>query len=298
MTCSWQYIFNVCVMTMLITGCTPLEFTGSEPYQTTKLNIARPKIALVLSGGGSRGIAHIGVLKALEEMNIKPDLIIGSSVGAFVGALYAHNGFLDDVTMLVQKKFFEFVNYSAYAWPFSLTNFDKMELFLKDIFKETSFENLKIPLIVMATNLEFGHSTEFSSGPLIDPILASMSVPGFFEPIKIHGQYFVDGGVSNNLAVDVAQNFNPNIIIASNINPSLSTCAPNHMFGLMARSLQIALKTQASRNCKNADYCINLDTKNIGLFDDTHNEYLFQMGYDKAYQVLKPLRQNPIQDSD
>ena len=156
---------------------------------------------MVLSGGGSRGLVHAGILKALVEAEIAPDCIAGNSSGALVGALYAAGYDLEDTL-----HFFDDTN------PFKFSRFalrkagfldsDKILDDLKRWFPEDSFEALDRRLFVVATDLTAGQLVTFSSGPLIGALLASSSVPFVFTPTRHDGRLFVDGGVLNNFPIE------------------------------------------------------------------------------------------------
>lgn len=283
------YYTCIIITALLVTACSPLQFSGSDfPYTPPHASsIKHPSTVLVLSGGGARGIAHIGVLKALHELDIQPDLIIGSSAGAIVGAIYAQNANLDDLTNLKSKHFNDFVLYSSATLPYSLSKASKLEAFLSQQLDHKNFSQLKIPLIVITTNLEFGNVTTFSSGDLIAPILASASIPGFFPPVEIENQLFVDGGVSNNLAVDIAKQYNPDRIIASNITTKLENEAPpTNILGLVLRSLKISLNAHMNQSCSLADDCINIKTEDRSMFDTKHSDELYDLGYHTAKAIL------------
>jgi NTE family protein len=155
---------------------------------------------LVLSGGGARGIAHIGVLKALEEMDIRFDRISGTSAGSIVGALYACGHTPDQIFELVKNlSIFRSVR-PAFAWTGLLTMDGLKELLMKRI-PANSFEELQIPLTVAATNIRMGKIKYFSEGELIPAIVSSCSIPAIFNPVSFGGHLYVDGGLVDNLPV-------------------------------------------------------------------------------------------------
>lgn len=155
-------------------------------------------IGLVLSGGGARGIAHIGVLKALNELNIHPNVISGTSAGAIIGVLYAMG--------LSSKEMIDFVGHSS-LWKFfrfewsagGISNLNYLKERLIDVGIPPNFEDLQMKLFVTATNLTKGKTEIFHEGPLLDTILASCSIPLVFKPVIINGDRYADGGILNNL---------------------------------------------------------------------------------------------------
>jgi NTE family protein len=156
------------------------------------------QIGLVLSGGGARGIAHIGVLKALNEFNIHPTVISGTSAGSIIGVLYAMG--------LSSKEMIDFVGYSS-LWKFfrfewsagGLSNLNYLRERLIQIGIPPNFEDLQKKLYVTTTNLTKGKTEIFHEGPLLDTILASCSIPLVFKPVIINGDRYADGGILNNL---------------------------------------------------------------------------------------------------
>lgn len=155
-------------------------------------------IGLVLSGGGARGIAHIGVLKALNELNIHPTIISGTSAGSIIGVLYAMG--------LSSKEMLDFVGHSS-LWKFfrfewsagGLSNLNYLKERLIQIGIPPNFEDLHKELYVTTTNLTKGKTEVFHKGPLLDTILASCSIPLVFKPVMINGDRYADGGILNNL---------------------------------------------------------------------------------------------------
>ena len=161
--------------------------------------------SLVLSGGSALGFAHVGVIKYLEEIKTTPKEIIGTSMGALIGAAYAMGKNYNDIIEIISKlnylKLFK-VNFLPIN---SLIKINKIKSLLEEIFLNITFEDLNIPLKIIATNIETGEATVFdknSKVPLIDAICASFSVPALFEKYEINGKYYWDGFLSSNLPVE------------------------------------------------------------------------------------------------
>jgi len=215
----------------------------------------RPKIGLVLSGGGARGAAHVGVIKVLEELNVPVDYVVGTSLGAVVGALYANGrtprelneildtlewnrGFVDaldrsklpfrrkDEEDKFQTNFELGVQGLSVTFPPGLIQGHGLYLLLQELMGgaalESDFDKFAIPYRAIATNLETTNTVVLDSGDLVKSLQASMSIPAIFAPVKIDGELLVDGGVSNNLAVDAAREMGADIILAVDISTPLS----------------------------------------------------------------------------
>jgi len=194
---------------------------------------------LVLSGGGARGIAHIGVLKALDEMEIEFHHVSGTSAGAIVGALYAYGYKPDRIFELVKNlSLFNSVR-PAFAWTGLLTMDGLKELLLKNI-PENNFANLSIPLTVAATDIRMGKIHYFSEGELIPAIVSSCSIPAVFNPVSINGNLYVDGGLLDNLPVKPIRNA-CDFIVGSHCNHISPDFDVKNIKLVVERSLLIAI---------------------------------------------------------
>jgi len=240
-----------------------------QPPASTGASI-RPKIGLVLSGGGARGAAHVGVLKVLEELRIPIDVIAGTSIGAVVGASYASGTPLADLEAVVTKTDWnDIFNDSSPREDRSFLRKEedqvrllKLEMGVKDyalrlpagaitgqkldgLFSKLTrfapgaidFNKLPIPYRAIGTDAESGRMYVFSSGRLADAMRASMSVPGAVAPFEIDRRIFLDGGLTRNLPVDIARQLGADIIIAVNIGSGL--LKRNELQSVLGVSLQM-----------------------------------------------------------
>ena len=181
---------------------------------------SRKTVGLVLGSGASRGWAHIGIIEALEEAGIPIDFIAGSSVGAYIGALYS-SGSLDSLKeFLVRMDGKKIFSYFDVVFPRSgLLNGSKrvQELFSMHTDKKT-FEELDIPLVMVATDLERGKKVVLKSGDIIEALRATMSYPGLFAPVRVKGRWLVDGGIVDPVPVGMARAMGAEIVIAVDLN--------------------------------------------------------------------------------
>jgi NTE family protein len=162
-------------------------------------------VGLVLSGGGVKGMAHIGIIKALNERDIYPDTISGVSAGAIVGALYANGTSpLNMLAFFKETPLFKY-NFFTINKP-GLFDTEKYYLFFSKYFEKDAFEALEKELFVTATNLQAGIPKVFSSGELIRPLLASAALPPVFNPVTINGHLYADGGIMNNFPLEPLTN--------------------------------------------------------------------------------------------
>jgi len=163
------------------------------------------RIGLVLSGGAFKGLAHVGVLKVLEENNIRVDAIAGCSMGAIIGAFYAAGRTPKEIEEFVVKQNFRSVlNFSLKSFSkLGIQDLSKMRRLIEGFTGVRRFNELRIPLYINATNITKEKEVVFSKGELFRAIRASISIPGIFAPLRIGGDYYVDGGVLNNIPVSI-----------------------------------------------------------------------------------------------
>src|SRR6187401_3388039 len=175
------------------------------------------KIGIALSGGGARGFAHLGVLKALEEMGITISEISGTSAGAIAGAFYCYGYKPDQILEIVTSTGFLKSVRPAWSW-IGLLSMDGFKAVMHKYLPEDSFEKLKIPLTVATTEIRLGKVTYFDSGELISRVIASSSIPALFDPKVLDGHVFVDGGIIDNLPARPLVG-KTDFIIGSHCNP-------------------------------------------------------------------------------
>ncbi|MEO9892517.1 patatin-like phospholipase family protein [Aurantibacter sp.] len=244
-------------------------------------------IGLVLSGGGIRGVAHIGVIKALEEHNIYPTHIAGTSAGAIVGALYAGG-----LTWSEILHFFKVVPiFNAKRYALKKPGFLDTEKFydeFKKFFPDDSFETLPKPLFITATDIIKGELTIFNKGELIKPVLASATFPGVFSPIEIAGNYFVDGGILNNFPVEPLKN-RCSKIIGSYVNP-LKTIAVKdlkHSYNVLDRAYKLKSAYDSLAKFNDCDFVVSPEAlSKYGTFDMRSIDSIFDIGYNSTMEIL------------
>jgi len=200
----------------------------------------KPKIGIALGGGFARGLAHIGILKVLEEENIPVDFIAGTSVGSVIGAAYA-SGIsakeLEEIAALVRFKDFSRWTFSR----FGLFSNDKMSIFLRKILRCKTFEDLKIPLAIAATDIITGDAVVFTKGDLVDPVRASCAYPGMFLPVNIRGHWLVDGMLSHPVPSRPVREMGAERVLAVHLKGQWSkNGAPRHLFDVIGQSFAIA----------------------------------------------------------
>lgn len=248
------------------------------------------KLGIVLSGGGVKGGAHIGVLKALLERDIHPEVVAGVSAGAIVGALYANNTSIHDMLLFFKETPLLHYNFVTINKP-GLFDTDKYKRFLEFHFPENTFEALKRPLHIVATNLEEGKAEFFSSGELIKPILASAALPPVFSPVIFNETLYVDGGVMNNFPIEPLINSCQAIIgCYTSSMISVTKTQLKNSFQLTQRTNLLMLHANSYHKLDIPDVLFkppNLDK--IGVLDKKGLEKAFTIGYDYACYTLDAL---------
>jgi NTE family protein len=184
----------------------------------------RPRVALVLGGGGSRGIAHVGVLEVLKQAKVPIDLIVGTSMGGIVGAMYAAGADSQSMAERLERlNGMNLLNINVFS---QRARQQRVREELNQGLKGLSFEDLKIPLVVTAVDMLSGAEVALSEGNLIQALLASSAVPAVFPPVKINGMELADGGVIDSVATHVAFQYDPQIVIAVDVYPQLDQQNP------------------------------------------------------------------------
>ncbi len=244
------------------------------------------KIGLVLSGGGIRGIAHLGLLKAMDEIGIKPSAISGVSAGAIVGALYA-SGISPDEILEIGKRQINF-GFSNLLWRRGgLFSREFIHKILVEYLPQNSFESLNIPLIVNATDFTNVESVYFSEGELIPCIEASASVPILFSPANFEERMLVDGGLLNNFPVEPLIGMCDKII-GSHVNKLKEHNQAGRGLSRMAtleRCYHISISASVYSKAHYCDLFIEPNLNSYGMLDTKKADIIFKKGYETTMEV-------------
>lgn len=251
-----------------------------------KLNPFNRKIGLALGGGAAKGIAHIGVLKAIEENGLEIEFISGTSIGALVASYYAFGKSIDTLQSISSDMNFKsLIGFKLQKQGiFSTKSIREMvERDLGDVY----IEQANIPLAICATDIATGEQVVLTEGKLADAICASMAVPGIFIPVEIHGKTLVDGGITENVPVTILDKMGAGITIAVDLNGCPHYQKPKDLIAIMGNAMDIAIDLRTREQLKKADLVLSLDLANFSrLGNEEEFEELFKLGYESMKKKL------------
>ncbi len=277
---------------------------------------------LVLGGGGARGLCHLGVLEVLEKNNLIPDLIVGTSMGAIIGAYYALYADIKKVKQVVknltekeglvdiEESFKKEEKKDAMTrlkkgikgvrtfLATSRLGLDKISFFQEDIMRDElkqeledkTFSDLKIKYIAVATQLDEAKIVAFTKGDLMNPVLASASIPGVFLPVEIDGGIFVDGGVLSNVAVDIAYLAGSDRIMAVSASSFREKKDFKNGYELLEYTMYLRAKEIELYKEKFADFLLEPEIKEFTWFDFSDFDKIVEKGRIKAEEHLKDIK--------
>lgn len=244
------------------------------------------KLGLALSGGGARGFAHFGVIKAMQEYGLYPDIISGTSAGALAGAMIAAGKTPEEcLDFFTHKKVMSFARFTVSKM--GLMSMTGMQERLEKFLNVKTFDELQTPLIVTATDINNAASVHFNAGELVPCILASCSIPIVFVPVEINGIIYVDGGIFMNLPVRPIREMCEKVI-AVEINSNECRQTVGNMIHMAERSFHLGLAANTKIDKKLSDLFIAPeDMIRYSMFDLNHIREIFDQGYTTAKAVLK-----------
>ena len=256
----------------------------------------RLKIGIALGSGGARGLAHIGVLKTLEENNIPIDYIAGVSVGSIAGAYYSLNREIASlekkVLQLTKKDLLKLIDLTSPKR--ALISGDKIKNFIGELINNKSFSDTKIPLRLITTDLCSGEEIQITEGKLVDAIRASISLPGIFPPVKLNGRLLLDGGIVNPTPVDVVKQMGADIVIGVDLTMKYPIKLENpNIIETLMQSFGI-LRTQTTKlNVNNIKNAIMIRPNFSGVLDSYRfyeNRKFIEEGKKVTKEVLPKIK--------
>lgn len=256
------------------------------------------KIGLALGGGGAKGLAHIGVIKALKWAGIPIDYIAGTSMGAIVGGWYAATGdieALEEIFLKIKSRDIFPLREVLKNKNGSLFKGDYVEKLLKDNLKNIKIENCKVPFGAVATDVSDGNEVVLSKGSLVEAIRASIALPVIFSPVKIGGRLLMDGGFSNPVPADVVRKMGADYVIAVDVS-SQWTMSPERslgakdIFDAMSSTLSVVEYQLAKHALVYADVVLRPPVMNFRWLDFNNTDVILKMGMEEAEIKIKEIR--------
>ena len=288
------------------------------------------KVALVLSGGGIKGYAHLGILRVLERENIKIDYITGTSIGALIGTLYSIGYSIDDIEKVLDiinvenfletgsdttnlpldkkeslKKYSFYINFDNelnFSLPKGLKGNRETYLVVKNLLKNyaniKNFDDFPIPLRIIATNLNTGETKAFSKGDVSKILIASMAIPTIFEPVEIDENIYVDGLVSRNLPVEEAYDMGADLVIASDIGAPIVKKDNYNILSVLSQMSTIQSSNITNISREKASILISPNIKDISAIDSSKKNDLINLGKIAAEEQVSKLKELPKNSSN
>jgi NTE family protein len=250
----------------------------------------RKKLGLALGGGGARGMAHIGVLKALEEEDLSPDFVAGTSAGSLIGALHCCGYTWRQLHELARST--DWNDLVAITVPkMGLINTGKLERLIDRLAGGRSIEDLPVPFRAVATDITRGQEVVLEQGLVSRAVQASSAIPGIFEPVRWEGLLLVDGGLLDNVPVHVARAMGAEVVVAVDLAADRSkTRDPENILDVMLYSLSILIRGQSQRGTSAADVPVAPDLAGFSFRDLSRLEDMIERGEAAMRGTLETLR--------
>jgi NTE family protein len=260
---------------------------------TAPLVERRPVIGVALGGGGARGFAHVGVLRVLEQEKIPIDLVLGSSVGSLIGALYADSGsVLDAEFRAVEVTRDDLFDFGALALlSGGLARGEGIVSYLDRRLKHATFETMPVRFGAVATELRTGRTVVFERGSVGEAVRASCAIPGVFVPVAIDGELYVDGGVSDPVPADAARARGADVVIAVAIPAAVPDRAPTSALGIVLQSVAIQAAQIQRLRAREADVLVVPEVGQVAYDDFTHKQELIAAGEAATRAALPAIRE-------
>ncbi len=288
--------FPLWLLVLLLGACAapPLKYKDVAPpaaIYVAPVESDRPVVALALGSGGDRGFAHIGVIKVLEENGIKVDIVLGTSAGSVVGALYA-GGYNGDA---LEKLALEMDREKLKDFDFSRRGYvrgEQLQDFINQSLNNRSIEQLDKPFVAIATQLGSGKTVAFNRGNVGMAVRASSSIPGVFYPVMIDGLEYVDGDLKKPVPVTVAREMGADFIIAVDISQQPKDTLPlNDIIDILKQSLRIMRQSILSQELASAQIVIRPEIGPTPEIDATSKLHLIKAGEEAATAALPMIRE-------
>ena len=263
------------------------------PAPVATAPVPEPKVALVLSGGAARGFAHVGVIRVLEQERIPVDLVVGTSVGSLIGAMWAADRDSFELEwsafQLEKDDLFDFGIANA-VLGMGYAKGEKLEAFVRAKVKPANIEQLRLPFAAVATDLNWGTRVVLDHGPVARAVRASSAIPGVFEPVLHQGKLLVDGGVVDNIPVDVARAKGADLVIAVDISESVGNVKIKNAIDVVLQATNIMFAENVARLRADADVLVSPAVGDVAMLDFGQKKRCVQAGIEAARAAMPRVR--------
>lgn len=243
-------------------------------------------MGLALGGGAVLGAAHIGVLKALEEREARIEFITGTSIGAFVAALYAFGKNWKEINEISCKlKWMDITSISLSRY--SLLSNEKFGELLVDHIGDQRIEDADIPLAIIATDASKGEKVILREGSVAQAVMASTCIPGLFKPVKIGGRMLLDGGIVENVPIKTLREIGAEYVIGVDLNAEHEYKDPENILDVLMNSFHFIMQQAAKLQTENADLLIKPDLSTFDRADTSQIQEIINKGYEDAMKILE-----------
>jgi NTE family protein len=307
-----QLIRITIILLILISSINPAVFAIDEEKFLTdylwsrfvKLSPPeRPRIALVLGGGGARGFAHIGILKVFEEEKIPVDLVAGTSIGAIIGAMYCAGVSIDKIENISKNTGWNEISNISQAGILklfiaeSLLSSERLEKYLRDNMGNVQFHELKRPFACVATDLITGEKIIMREGDVAVAARASSTIPGIFAPVEYRHRFLIDGGLNDNIPTDVAKLMGADFVVTVAISANYTKNSISNVFTTLIQAIYIQGKLFDQEHLKLSDYTINPQVNDISAVDLGSSKECIEAGTLAARKAVAGLKKKLLEET-
>ena len=243
------------------------------------------KLGLAFSGGGTRGVAYIGVIKAFREAGLHFDYVAGTSVGSLMGAVYCAD--LSNEEMEQRARTLKPKDILTSKIAFVPNKTEKLESVVREVLGGRTFQDLKLPFTAVAVDIITGTEVHIDSGDLAKAISGSCAVPGIFNPVDFGDYRLFDGGIQNNIPADVVRDMGADIVLAVDINPTrgYGTTSTKYL-ELMKAALRILMKSNSVKGYVHSDYVLKIDLSQYDQRKLDNVDEMINIGYEVTKQEM------------
>ena len=244
------------------------------------------KTGLALGGGAVLGAAHVGVLKALQEFDIKVEYIAGTSIGAFVAAFYAFGKSWEDIQEIASE--LRWIDITAISLSrYGLLSNKKLEELIVEHIGDKNLQDSNIPLAIIATDASNGEKVILNKGSVANAVMASTCIPGVFRPVDYGEKMLLDGGIIENVPVNTVREMGADYVIGVDLNSEYTYEKPDNILDVLLNSFHFIIKTSAELQTENSDLLIKPDLSKFNRTDMNQVQALLKKGYKDAKKALK-----------